>query len=52
MSAGSPNIPSSFGRHWLVRTRIAEQGDVVTFYSYKGGTGRSMALVNCAGLIA
>jgi tetratricopeptide (TPR) repeat protein/cellulose biosynthesis protein BcsQ len=27
-------------------------GEVVTFYSYKGGTGRTMALVNCAGLIA
>ncbi|MEO8132580.1 MAG: tetratricopeptide repeat protein [Betaproteobacteria bacterium] len=26
-------------------------GEVVTFYSYKGGTGRSLALVNCAGLI-
>jgi len=31
---------------------MRNQGDVVTFYSYKGGTGRSMALVNCAGLIA
>lgn len=27
-------------------------GSVVTFYSYKGGTGRTMALVNIAGLLA
>ena len=52
MSAWSPENPSNFGGHWLIRTRIAKRGDVVTFYSYKGGTGRSMALVNCAGLIA
>ncbi|MGB5055212.1 MAG: tetratricopeptide repeat protein, partial [Nitrospirales bacterium] len=36
----------------LVRTGLADRGDIVTFYSYKGGTGRTMALVNCAGLIA
>ncbi|MGH8524572.1 MAG: hypothetical protein ACREXY_10245, partial [Gammaproteobacteria bacterium] len=44
--------PPGFGPHWLVRSQMRNQGDVVTFYSYKGGTGRSMALVNCAGLIA
>jgi MinD-like ATPase involved in chromosome partitioning or flagellar assembly len=27
-------------------------GEIITFYSYKGGTGRSMALVNVAALIA
>jgi tetratricopeptide (TPR) repeat protein/cellulose biosynthesis protein BcsQ len=27
-------------------------GQVITFYSYKGGTGRSMALANCACLLA
>lgn len=35
-----------------VRAGLNEPGDVITFYSYKGGTGRSMGLVNCAGLIA
>lgn len=28
------------------------RGSVVTFYSYKGGTGRTMALANCACLLA
>ncbi len=27
-------------------------GQIVTFYSYKGGVGRSMALCNCAALLA
>ena len=44
--------PAGFGPHWLARLGTQATGDVVTFYSYKGGTGRSMALVNCAGLIA
>jgi len=30
----------------------AAPGRVITFYSYKGGTGRSMALVNTAWLLA
>jgi len=29
-----------------------EPGQVITFYSYKGGTGRSMALANVASLLA
>lgn len=41
-----------FGPAWLLRQRLGEPGEVYTFYSYKGGTGRSMGLVNCAGLIA
>jgi MinD-like ATPase involved in chromosome partitioning or flagellar assembly len=28
------------------------EGRIVTFYSYKGGTGRSMALANVAWLLA
>ena len=28
------------------------RGEVVTFYSYKGGTGRTMALANVACLLA
>jgi hypothetical protein len=44
--------PQSFGPHWMGRQRLGEPGEVFTFYSYKGGTGRSMGLVNCAGLIA
>src|SRR5213078_2846099 len=28
------------------------QGRIVTFYSYKGGTGRSMALANVAWILA
>ena len=30
----------------------AEQGRIVTFYSYKGGTGRTMALANVAWILA
>lgn len=60
MTAAAPPPPSplsppgpSFGPAWLARLRGDDApGEVVTFYSYKGGTGRSMALVNCAGLIA
>jgi len=29
-----------------------EQGKIITFYSYKGGTGRSMALANIAWILA
>lgn len=29
-------------------TNEAKPGQIVTFYSYKGGTGRSMAVANCA----
>ena len=29
-----------------------QQGQIITFYSYKGGTGRSMALANVACLLA
>jgi MinD-like ATPase involved in chromosome partitioning or flagellar assembly len=28
------------------------RGEVITFYSYKGGTGRSMALANVACLLS
>ncbi|SNQ51901.1 CobQ/CobB/MinD/ParA nucleotide binding domain-containing protein [Frankia canadensis] len=31
---------------------VASEGRIVTFYSYKGGTGRSMALANTAWLLA
>ncbi|MEU6230971.1 FxSxx-COOH system tetratricopeptide repeat protein [Streptomyces sp. NPDC047042] len=30
----------------------ARQGEIVTFYSYKGGTGRTMALANIAWILA
>jgi cellulose biosynthesis protein BcsQ len=43
--------PQGFGAHWMARQRLGEPGEVFTFYSYKGGTGRTMGLVNCAGLI-
>src|SRR5271157_2971383 len=29
-----------------------ELGEIITFYSYKGGTGRSMAMANVACLLA
>src|SRR5258708_23807283 len=32
--------------------RLAPKGRVVTFYSYKGGTGRSMAVANIAWILA
>ena len=50
--AAAGGTPQGFGAHWLLRLRLGEPGEVFTFYSYKGGTGRSMSLVNCAGLIA
>ena len=28
------------------------QGQIITFYSYKGGTGRTMALANVAWILA
>jgi MinD-like ATPase involved in chromosome partitioning or flagellar assembly len=31
---------------------VSKPGEVVTFYSYKGGTGRSMALANVAWILA
>src|SRR5918911_3575364 len=31
---------------------LTRLGEVITFYSYKGGTGRSMALANVACLLA
>lgn len=31
---------------------IAESGEIITFYSYKGGTGRSMSLANVSCIIA
>src|SRR5436189_50223 len=31
---------------------IKEPGKIITFYSYKGGTGRSMALANVAWILA
>ncbi len=31
---------------------FAQPGTIITFYSYKGGTGRSMALANTACLLA
>src|SRR5947199_4228391 len=31
---------------------VAQPGTIITFYSYKGGTGRSMALDNTACLLA
>ena len=51
MIAQLDRAESGFGHHWLVRPTLGDPGDVVTFYSYKGGTGRSLALVSCAGLI-
>jgi MinD-like ATPase involved in chromosome partitioning or flagellar assembly len=31
---------------------MTRRGDVITFYSYKGGTGRTMAMANLAWLLA
>jgi len=35
-----------------VKEEVEASGQVITFYSYKGGTGRSMALANVACLLA
>ena len=42
--ASGPESPGSGG--------IAPKGRIVTFYSYKGGTGRSMAVANVAWMLA
>jgi cellulose biosynthesis protein BcsQ len=36
----------------MMQSEAGEPGQVVTFYSYKGGTGRTMALANIACLLA
>src|SRR5258706_15890618 len=36
----------------MKRPATAPKGRVITFYSYKGGTGRSMALANVAWMLA
>ena len=33
-------------------TRSSRSGKIITFYSYKGGTGRTMALANLAWVLA
>ena len=49
----SASYGGNFGPHWLLRyARPDASGEVITFYSYKGGTGRSLALANCVGLLA
>src|SRR5437879_1042305 len=37
--------------HWSRKT-MPDQGKIVTFYSYKGGVGRSMAIANVAVLLS
>ena len=37
---------------WICERSGARKGRIITFYSYKGGTGRSMALANVAWLLA
>ena len=39
-------------RTWRLRVSASRNGQVITFYSYKGGTGRTMALANVAWIIA
>jgi MinD-like ATPase involved in chromosome partitioning or flagellar assembly len=39
-------------KRWRVRVSTSCNGQVITFYSYKGGTGRTMALANVAWIIA
>jgi cellulose biosynthesis protein BcsQ len=36
----------------MVQEQLKTPGEIITFYSYKGGTGRSMALANVACLLA
>src|SRR5262249_22921003 len=40
------------GRFLGGRERSTKMGKIITFYSYKGGTGRSMALANVAFILA
>lgn len=47
-----PGRWEAFDPKWFARQEMTRRGDVVTFYSYKGGTGRSMALANCAALLS
>lgn len=35
-----------------METSVLKTGEIITFYSYKGGTGRSMALANVAWILA
>ncbi len=36
----------------VTRAQSADVGQIVTFYSFKGGTGRTMALANVAWILA
>ncbi|MBU1308083.1 MAG: tetratricopeptide repeat protein [Gammaproteobacteria bacterium] len=46
-------INTYFDKECMIRFADPNQdGEIITFYSYKGGTGRSIALANCAGLMA
>ena len=44
MSASSATVQATTGQN--------SRGQILTFYSYKGGTGRSMALANVAWMLA
>lgn len=46
-----PPMPTTLPLPWTVEEATAE-GQVITFYSYKGGSGRSMALANTAWILA
>src|SRR5262249_5649929 len=47
--AGQLSLPGPRG---LMMNATAMIGQVITFYSYKGGTGRTMSLANVACLLA
>ena len=52
MKAADPVITLNTTKAPLAAPEEPAKGRVITFYSYKGGTGRSMALANIAWLLA
>jgi len=53
LSGSLTNSSPRYSAEWQVRnTHQGDLGEIITFYSYKGGTGRTLALVNCVGLMA
>ncbi|GAA2743141.1 FxSxx-COOH system tetratricopeptide repeat protein [Kitasatospora cinereorecta] len=52
MNDRTARSPQAYGRRRDTGATEDRQGRIITFYSYKGGTGRTMALANTAWILA
>src|SRR5262245_55706456 len=46
-----PSPGSTTRAHWTRSSMPRPYGEIITFYSYKGGTGRSMVMANVAHIL-